>query len=49
MKLFLLPGDLACDAFGVPAMSDHRQILRIFVNTLFWGAVSIAGALAVSL
>jgi hypothetical protein len=45
LNLFLRPGDLVCDATGVPPESDHRQILRSFVNMLFWGAVSVALAL----
>jgi hypothetical protein len=36
MKLFLLPGDLICDAVGLPRESDDRQVLRSFVNTIFW-------------
>lgn len=40
-KLFLLPGDLLCDAFGLKGESDHRQILRSFFNMMIWGAISI--------
>ena len=46
MALFMLPGNLASDLVGLEHDSDHRQILRMFVNTLFWSA---AGALAVVL
>lgn len=48
-KLFLLPGDLICDAVGVPPRSDHRQILRSFFNIMIWGAVSVGVALKVAL
>jgi len=43
--IFLLPGDLVCNAAGVPADSDYRQVLRSFVNMAIWAAVSIAAAL----
>jgi hypothetical protein len=45
-KLFLLPGGLICDAVGLTEDSDNRQILRMFLNTLIWGA---AGAIAILL
>ena len=38
-KLFLLPGALICDAVGLTEDSEHRQILRMFLNTMIWGAV----------
>jgi hypothetical protein len=44
-RLFLLPGDLLCDIFGVPPASDHRQVLRSFFNMMIWGAVAVAIAL----
>ena len=44
-RLFLLPGDLICDAFGLRGESDHRQILRSFFNMMIWGGISIAVAL----
>jgi hypothetical protein len=47
--LFLLPGDLLCNAFGLEGESDHRQVLRSFFNMMIWGAVSIAIALYVAL
>jgi hypothetical protein len=49
MSLFLLPGNTVCDLAGVPPDSDHRQILRSFVNTMVWGAVAIGAALWISL
>ena len=39
-KLFLLPGGLICDAVGLTEDSD-RQILRMFLNTLIWGAAGV--------
>jgi hypothetical protein len=45
LSLFLFPGDLVCDRAGVPAGSDHRQVLRSFINMIVWGAVAIAAAL----
>ena len=46
MKLFLFPGDLACDLAGLPKQSDHRQVLRSFFNTIFWGATATLLAVA---
>lgn len=40
-RLLLLPGDLVCDAVGIAESSDHRQILRMFLNTMIWSAVAI--------
>jgi hypothetical protein len=39
-KLFLLPGGLICDAVGLKG-GESRQILRMFLNTLIWGAVGV--------
>lgn len=44
-ELFLLPGNLVCDFAGVPAQSDHRQVLRSFINTIVWGAVATGAAI----
>ncbi len=44
MKYILLPGDLVADLAGLPAESEHRQILRMYVNTVLWGALGVAGA-----
>jgi hypothetical protein len=49
LTLFLLPGDLVCDAAGVPVDSDHRQVLRSFINMMFWGAAAIAVALVLDI
>ena len=48
MKLFLLPGDLAASLVGLAEGSEHRQIFRMFVNTLFWGTIGVIVAFAVS-
>ncbi len=48
-RILLLPGDLVCDGVGLAQDSDSRLILRMFVNTIFWGAVGIAVALRLSL
>lgn len=48
-RLFLLPGDLLCNALGLRGESDHRQILRSFFNMMIWGAVSIGVALKILL
>jgi len=45
VDLFLLPGDLVCDFADVPRESDHRQVLRSFINTIIWSAVSCGVAL----
>lgn len=48
-KLFLMPGSLICDAVGLREDSDHRQLLRMFLNTLVWGAASVIVGLAIAL
>lgn len=49
VRLFLLPGDLVCDAAGLAAEGEHRQILRSFINMMVWGAIAVAVALWISL
>jgi hypothetical protein len=44
-RLFLMPGSLLCDAVGLGEDSDHRQLLRMFLNTLAWGAAGVIVAL----
>ncbi len=46
-RLFLMPGDLLCNAFGLEGESDHRQVLRSFFNMMIWGAITIAFALKI--
>jgi hypothetical protein len=43
----LLPGDRIADADAPPETSDHRQVLRSFMNTIFWDAVGVAAVLAI--
>jgi hypothetical protein len=49
LSLFLLPGDAVCDAAGILADSDHRMVLRSFVNMIVWSAVAIGAALWIAL
>lgn len=44
-NFFLLPGDLVCNVAGIPHDSDHRQVLRSFINMMFWSAIAIPVAL----
>ncbi len=46
--LFLLPGNLVCDAAGVME-GDDRSMIRTLVDMLFWNAVIIVGALLIYL
>lgn len=48
-RLFLMPGSLVCDAVGLRADSDHRQILRMFLNTLVWGTASVIVVVAIAI
>lgn len=49
LTMFLMPGELVCNWAGVPAESEHRQILRSFINMMVWSAVSIGALLWVML
>jgi len=42
-RYLVSPGDLAAALAGLAPGSESRQILRMFVNTLAWGAVGIVG------
>ncbi len=48
-RLILLPGDLLCDAFGVPPTSDHRQVLHSDFNIMIWGALAMTVALKIAM
>jgi hypothetical protein len=48
-KLFLLPGGLLCDVVGLKEDSESRQILRMFLNTLIWGAVGVIAILLLTI
>lgn len=47
IRLFLMPGDLVCNAVGLRGESDHRQVLRSFFNMMIWGAIGLAVMLRV--
>jgi hypothetical protein len=47
--LFLFPGEIVCGLAGLRQDNDDRQILRMFVNTLVWGAVGVAIVLTIAL
>lgn len=47
-RLFLLPGDLVCNAAGVTE-GDDRSMIRTLVDMLFWNTVIVVGALIVYL
>ncbi|MFM9939707.1 MAG: hypothetical protein ACKVP7_09445 [Hyphomicrobiaceae bacterium] len=48
-KLFLLPGDLICNAFGLEGESEHRQVLRSFFNMMIWSVIGIGVTLMIVL
>ncbi len=43
--LFLFPGDFICNVMDLPQNSDHRMILRSFLNTLIWGTIGVTTTL----
>ncbi len=45
MRFLMMPGDLVCDWVGLEPNSDNRQILRMFLNTVLWGAIGVSLAL----
>jgi len=49
ISFFLFPGELASNLAGLSPDSDNRLILRMFINTLVWGAIGSAAVLAVML
>lgn len=42
MLKYFSPGDWLCDAVGLAAEDENRQILRMFINTLVLGAIGVA-------
>ena len=46
LRYLVSPGDLAAELSGLRAGTESRQILRMFVNTLVWGAVGVIVAVA---
>lgn len=47
MRFFLSPGDFAAALLGLQGGSEHRQVFRMFANTVFWGAVGVIMAFVV--
>ncbi len=47
MLKFLSPGDIVSDAAGLAVESEHRVVLRMFINTLVWGAIGTIGMILV--
>ena len=47
VRLFLMPGDLICNAVGLKGESANKQVLRSFFNMMIWGAVGLAVMLKV--
>lgn len=41
LRYLVSPGDLAAEMSGLASGTESRQILRMFVNTLVWGAVGV--------
>lgn len=48
MLRWLSPGDMICDAVGLPPDTEHRIILRMFANVTIWGIVAAAVAFTVA-
>lgn len=48
MKYFLLPGDFAASILGMEEGSEHRQIFRMFANTIFWGLIGVILAFTIA-
>ena len=48
MIRFLNPGDRLADLVGLTPGSDNRQIFRMFMNTLVFGAIGVVAILLLS-
>ncbi len=46
MRWLLLPGDIVARLLGLEG--EHRQILRMHVNAVFWAALAITVAYLVA-
>ena len=46
LRYVVSPGDLAAAISRLDPGSESRQILRMFVNTLVWGAIGVVGVVA---
>ena len=44
MSFFIFPGDRAAALMGLEEGSEHRQVFRMFANTVIWGAVGVTTA-----
>jgi len=44
MRFFIFPGDRAADLVGLEEGSEHRQVFRMFANTVIWGAIGVTMA-----
>lgn len=42
IRFFLFPGEWVADRFGV-TRENNRDLVRMLVNYLFWGAVATIG------
>lgn len=40
MRLLFLPGNLVANLLGLDKDSDSRMLLRMFINSIFWGAIA---------
>jgi len=45
--LFLLPGNLVCDAVGARG-EDDRAAIRVMTNMLFWNAILVIVAFKIA-
>ena len=45
LRIFLLPGNLACDALGATE-EDDRSMIRSLVNMLVWNLVAVLAVVA---
>ena len=46
-RLFLLPGDLACEAIGLEG-DDKRELVRMLVNSLVWIVIGMLAVVVVT-
>ncbi len=48
LRHLLNPGDALAGALGLAPESDHRQIVRMYVNILTWGTLGALAAFMVA-
>lgn len=46
-RVFLLPGDMACNAIGLES-DDKRELVRMLVNSLVWIVIGMAAAVVLT-